>query len=106
MTKLTHVSSSGEARMVDVGEKGDTEREAVAKGRVTMKPSTLEQIKAIGLKKGDVLAVARIAGSGPGRVSPLSHKARYNTMEDGAIIEPLTGQKDKVVHCYRNIAGE
>ena len=62
MTKLTHVNSSGEARMVDVSQKGDTEREAVARGRVMMKPTTLEQIKTTGLKKGDVLAVARVAG--------------------------------------------
>jgi len=62
MTKLTHVNSSGEARMVDVSQKGDTEREAVARGRVMMKPTTLEQIKTAGLKKGDVLAVARVAG--------------------------------------------
>ncbi|MFC2022063.1 cyclic pyranopterin monophosphate synthase MoaC [Chloroflexota bacterium] len=62
MTKLTHVNSRGEARMVNVSQKGDTEREAVAKGRVMMKPSTLEQIRTAGLKKGDVLAVARVAG--------------------------------------------
>ena len=62
MTRLTHVDSRGEARMVDVSQKGDTVREAVARGRVVMKPSTLEQIKATGLKKGDVLAVARVAG--------------------------------------------
>ncbi len=62
MTKLTHINSRGEARMVDVSRKGDTEREAVAKGRVMMKPTTLEQIKTAGLKKGDVLAVARVAG--------------------------------------------
>ena len=62
MNNLTHVNSGGEARMVDVGQKGDTEREAVAKGRVMMKPSTLEQIRTAGLKKGDVLAVARVAG--------------------------------------------
>ncbi len=62
MTKLTHVNSSGEAQMVDIGQKGDTEREAVAKAKVTMKPGTLEQIKAATLKKGDVLAVARVAG--------------------------------------------
>lgn len=60
--KLTHLNSSGEARMVDVGEKADTRREAVARGRVIMKPETLEQIKTAGLKKGDVLAVARVAG--------------------------------------------
>jgi len=62
MTKLTHLNSKGEARMVDVSQKGDTEREAVARGRVMMKPTTLEQIKTAGLKKGDVLAVARVAG--------------------------------------------
>ena len=62
MTKLSHVNSRGEARMVDVSQKGDTEREAVARGRVMMKPTTLEQIKTAGLKKGDVLAVARVAG--------------------------------------------
>lgn len=62
MTKLTHVDAKGKARMVDISPKGDTEREAVAKGRVVMKPSTLEQIKAFGFEKGDVLATARIAG--------------------------------------------
>ncbi|MFC1918666.1 cyclic pyranopterin monophosphate synthase MoaC [Chloroflexota bacterium] len=62
MAKLTHVSSTGEARMVDVGSKGDTEREAVAVGKVMMEPATLKQIKTARLKKGDVLAVARVAG--------------------------------------------
>ena len=62
MTELTHLNSSGEARMVDVSQKGDSEREAVAKARVIMKPATLEQIKTAGLEKGDVLAVARVAG--------------------------------------------
>ena len=62
MTKLTHLNSKGEARMVDVSQKGDTEREAIVKGRVVMKPSTLEQIRTAGLEKGDVLAVARVAG--------------------------------------------
>ena len=62
MSELTHLNSSGEARMVDVTRKGDTEREAVARGRVVMKSSTLEQIKSASLKKGDVLAVARVAG--------------------------------------------
>ncbi|MFC1965546.1 cyclic pyranopterin monophosphate synthase MoaC [Chloroflexota bacterium] len=62
MTKLTHLNSKGEARMVDTGQKGDTEREAVARGRVMMKQGTLEQIRTNGLEKGDVLAVARVAG--------------------------------------------
>ncbi len=62
MTELSHVNASGEARMVDVTEKPDTARQAVASGGVTMKPETLNQVRANSFKKGDVLAVARIAG--------------------------------------------
>ena len=62
MSELTHLDSSGEARMVNVGGKDVTSREAIASGRVMMKPETLEQIKNAGLKKGDALAVARTAG--------------------------------------------
>ena len=62
MSKLSHVNSSGEARMVDVTEKGATEREAIARGEVVMKADTLGQVRTAGLKKGDVLAVARVAG--------------------------------------------
>ena len=60
--KLSHVSASGEAKMVDISEKGVTVRKAVAKGSVMMKPATLEQVKNASFKKGDVLAVARVAG--------------------------------------------
>ena len=62
MTELSHVNERGEARMVDVASKADTVREAVASGRVTMKAGTLEQVRSNTLKKGDVLAVARVAG--------------------------------------------
>jgi cyclic pyranopterin phosphate synthase len=62
MTELSHVDSDGEARMVDVSQKADTVREAVAKGRVLMKPETLKLVKANEINKGDVLAVARVAG--------------------------------------------
>jgi cyclic pyranopterin phosphate synthase len=60
--KLTHVDESGNARMVDVGAKPETERLAVAEGEVVMKPETLALIRAGALKKGDVLTVAQIAG--------------------------------------------
>ena len=60
--KLSHVTASGEARMVDISAKSPTVREAIAKGRVLMKPATLLQVKNASLKKGDVLAVARVAG--------------------------------------------
>lgn len=59
---LTHIDERGKARMVDVGAKGSTEREAVAMGRVLMKKETLDLILANEVKKGDVLGVARVAG--------------------------------------------
>ncbi len=62
MNKLTHLGESGDARMVDVGAKPVTEREAVAEGTIRMQPGTLALILGGGHKKGDVLAVARVAG--------------------------------------------
>jgi indole-3-glycerol phosphate synthase len=59
---LTHVDATGAARMVDVGAKAETAREAVAEGAVTMNADTLRAIEAGNLKKGDVLAVSRVAG--------------------------------------------
>jgi len=59
---LTHLDKSGRARMVDVGAKPDTERVAVAKGRIVMQPATLRAIREGGIEKGDVLAVAQVAG--------------------------------------------
>jgi cyclic pyranopterin phosphate synthase len=62
MAKLSHLDESGRARMVDVTAKDDTVREAVAKGSVRMKPETLALIQSGGVPKGDVLAVAQVAG--------------------------------------------
>ncbi len=62
MSGLTHLSASGEAAMVDVGDKAVTSRVAVAEGRVRMKAETLALIKSGDAKKGDVLGTARIAG--------------------------------------------
>jgi len=59
---LTHLDHRGRARMVDVGEKPETVREAVARGEVAMAASTLRHITAGIARKGDVLAVARLAG--------------------------------------------
>jgi cyclic pyranopterin phosphate synthase len=59
---LSHLDEQGRARMVDVGEKADTERIAVARGEIVMRPETLALIRAGGIAKGDVLAVARVAG--------------------------------------------
>lgn len=60
--KLTHLDEHGAARMVDVSAKPVTAREAVARGRVTMKAATLKLILEDGLKKGNALEVARLAG--------------------------------------------
>ena len=62
MSKLTHINANGEAEMVDVSDKDNTTREAKAGARVVMQAETLELIVSGSHKKGDVLAVARIAG--------------------------------------------
>ena len=62
MTRLTHLDEAGAARMVDVSEKAVTAREAVAEGRIVMLPATLDAVRGGAIKKGDVLAVARLAG--------------------------------------------
>ena len=59
---LTHVDDAGKARMIDVTDKENTRRIARAYGEIHMKKSTLELVKNNSLKKGDVLAVARVAG--------------------------------------------
>ena len=60
--ELTHLDSEGRVHMVDVGGKPDTERVAVAKGEVAMKPETLRLIVEQGVPKGDVLTTAQVAG--------------------------------------------
>lgn len=60
--RLTHVDENGDVRMVDVSEKDDTKREAVAEGWIFMHPDTLEMIAEGKAAKGDVLAASRIAG--------------------------------------------
>jgi len=62
MSKLSHIDSQGKANMVDVGDKEITSRLATAEGRVVMQPETLKLIMEGDVKKGDVLATARIAG--------------------------------------------
>ena len=62
MSDFTHFDAEGKAVMVDVGAKAETERSATAKGLVVMQPETLRRIQSGGVKKGDVLSVARLAG--------------------------------------------
>lgn len=65
--KLTHIDPKGNARMVDVGDKAETSRMAVAKGEVQMKAKTLALIRDGAMKKGDVLTVAKVAGIAGGK---------------------------------------
>ena len=62
MQSLSHLDEQGRARMIDVGAKADTAREAVARGLVIMKPETLKLVAEGGISKGEVLSVARVAG--------------------------------------------
>ena len=62
MNKLTHFDTSGQAHMVNVGDKPNTHRVAVATGKITMLPQTFDMVEAGNHKKGDVLGIARIAG--------------------------------------------
>ena len=84
MNELTHLDAQGNARMVDVGGKAITSRSATAQATVAMLPATLQLIIAGGHKKGDVLAVARIAGIQAAKkcsdLIPLCHPLMLNSV--------------------------
>lgn len=94
MSKLTHLDDNGAARMVDVGDKDITHRKAVATASVAMSADTLALIAQGGHKKGDVLAVARIAGIQAAKkcsdLIPLCHPLMLNavTVEFELVTEP------------------
>ena len=85
MNKLSHIDSKGNAKMVDVGEKQITQRIAIASGRIRMAAATLELIAAGGNKKGDVIAIARIAGiqaaKSCSQLIPLCHPLMLTSVE-------------------------
>lgn len=87
MSKLTHFDPEGGSRMVDVGAKPVTERVARASGRLRMKPATLELIRDRKLEKGDVLEVARLAGTMAAKrtaeLIPLCHQIPLDAVELG-----------------------
>ena len=84
MTGFSHFDKDGKARMVDVGQKPESARVAVAKGAVVMRPETLALIRTGGVEKGDVLSVARLAGiMGAKRTPdliPLCHPLRLSAI--------------------------
>jgi len=85
MSKLTHIDENGSARMVDVSDKDKTERVAVAQSVITMQPETLKMVVEGSHKKGDVLAVARIAGIQAAKqcsnLIPLCHPLMLSSVE-------------------------
>ncbi|MCZ7890860.1 cyclic pyranopterin monophosphate synthase MoaC [Agrobacterium salinitolerans] len=92
--KLTHIDASGEAHMVDVGDKSETVRVAAAEGFVKMKPETLALIREGNAKKGDVIGTARLAGimaaKQTANLIPLCHplmltKVAVDIAEDAAL---------------------
>lgn len=93
---LTHLDETGRARMVDVGAKADTERLAIARGEIVMKPETLALIRAGQIKKGDVLTIAQIAGIQAAKrtseLIPLCHPIPLTKIDvDLSIDESLPG---------------
>ena len=102
--ELTHIDASGRPRMVDVTDKPDTQREAVAKGRVRMKASTFGLLKKGPMPKGDVLTVAQLAGIMAAKQTPnlipLCHpvpigdiKVEYSLDEENSVVEITTTVK-------------
>jgi cyclic pyranopterin phosphate synthase len=90
--KLTHLDESGRARMVDVAEKPVSERTAVAEGRVRMSDPAFEQVSAHTVGKGDVLAVAQVAGTmaakRTGDLIPLCHPLSLDLVQVDAQLDP------------------
>lgn len=99
MAELTHLDAEGRARMVDVGEKPSTTRRAVAEGRIVMKAETLNLIAEGGHKKGDVLAVARVAGimaaKKTAELVPLCHPLQLTHIE----IELTLDREASAIRC-------
>lgn len=104
MKELTHIDALGRPRMVDVTDKADTQREAVAKGLVRMKPSTFALLKRGEMAKGDVLAVAQLAGIMAAKQTPnlipLCHplligdiKVEFSLDETNSTVEIITTVK-------------
>lgn len=96
--KLTHFDKAGRARMVDVTAKEDTSREAVAEGRVRMRPETLALIKEGRVGKGDVLGVAQVAGVMAAKQTwqlvPMCHPLLLTGVEVALTVNEETGCVD------------
>ncbi|MBE0673891.1 MAG: cyclic pyranopterin monophosphate synthase MoaC [Bacteroidales bacterium] len=90
MGKLTHVDSAGKAKMVDVGQKGISQRIAVAEGHISLAPSTVDLINQNQLKKGDVLTVAQIAGITAAKATSSLIPLCHNIVLDSVKVDAMT----------------
>ena len=103
MPRLTHFDAEGKAAMVDVSDKAETERSATAKGSVLMKPETLALIAAGDMKKGDVLAVARLAGimaaKRTAELIPLCHPLALTSIKVDLAIDKVRNAVDIEATC-------
>ncbi|MFC6670979.1 cyclic pyranopterin monophosphate synthase MoaC [Marinobacterium aestuariivivens] len=108
MSRLTHLDEKGHARMVDVSDKDVTHREAVARAEVRMLPETLQLILSGGHKKGDVLAVARIAGIQAAKrtsdLIPLCHPLMLSKVE--VELEPVEADNRIDITATCKLAGQ
>jgi cyclic pyranopterin phosphate synthase len=90
--KLSHVDQSGRARMVDVGDKPESERTAVAEGSVRMSAEAYDLVAKQAIAKGDVLAVAEVAGvmgaKRTGELIPLCHPLTLDVVTVEAVLDP------------------
>src|SRR5712692_7148932 len=103
MSGFTHFDEQGQARMVDVSDKAESERVATAAGSVLMAKATLERIMAGGIKKGDVLSVARLAGiMGAKRTAdliPLCHPLALTAVTVDLTCDPARHAVDITATC-------
>lgn len=103
MSQLTHLDDRGAARMVDVGDKAVTERIAVAAAAVSMQPETMALLEQGAHKKGDVLAVARIAGIQAAKkcadLIPLCHPLMLTSVEVSFDLEPTRNRVTIQAQC-------
>ena len=90
-TKLSHIDDTGKARMVDVGDKPEQQRVAVARGMIKLAPETLALIHENAIKKGDVLTVAEIAGIQAAKntpaLIPLCHHLMLTKVEVKTVVQ-------------------
>jgi cyclic pyranopterin phosphate synthase len=103
LPEFTHLDSHGRARMVDVSDKDETDRVAIVGARVVMQPQTLERIRAGDVAKGDVLAVARLAGimaaKRTAELIPLCHPLALTSVEVDLACVPERNAVEIVATC-------